>query len=186
MNRIRTVNYIRLQSEAELDSICFAEEALMEGECSPFAQYSDELLMKAKREAGSSENHFIEYNWNGYGLLPWNESHGIEFDPGLVSIIVPETGTTMHILGEGRRVLLTLPPMYKGREPVYAIKCTSPRQWDYIRILPNRANPFRGIDKAFGDIEFRSLPKLSESGVEFLLNEEYKEVIIPSSTKTFF
>lgn len=186
MDRIRTVNYIKLQSEAEVDGICFHEEAFEEGESSPFGQYSDGLLMQAKKEAGGAENYFLEYTWYGYGSLPWNESNGLEFDPGLVSVIIPETGTTMHIRGEGRKILLTLPPMYNGQEPVYAINCHSPRQWDYIRVLSDRTKPFRGIDKAFDEAGFKSLPKLTDSKIAFLLNEEYKDIVIPSSAKTIF
>ena len=182
---IRAVNYVALQDQAEVDGICFNEDELDDDEPRPFSRYSNQLLAQAKIGAGRADNHLIEYAWNGYAdEMPWAE-HGIAFDPHLVSVIIPETGSHMQIRGERRRVLLTFPPMFRGTKPVYFLNLANERAIDYIRVLPDLAHPFKGLERAFSHEGFMSLPQAKgHSKVIFGVGDG--AIIVPSSSLEVF
>lgn len=187
-------NLIRLNDAAELDKIIFEEEAVSafmeEDHSSPLelhAQKIDELIME-ELKIPYIPSKFIEYNWYGYpDKLPWSRTHKIEFDPSLVSVIIPETGESLNIRGENRRIVLTFPPTYFGKKPAYQIVCSSERQIDNVRVLDTSiGRPFYGLENIFDHSGFDKLPKFKDvlGGGLFIVNK--KEIIIPSTSTAYF
>lgn len=188
MEKIRCTNLIHLQSAPEEDAIAFETEGLdlKEGELSPFEKYSQKLMNQIKYSANSPEKVFLEYNLNNEHNLPWSNSHNIPFNPSLVNIIVPETGSMFSILGENRRVVLTFPPSYRGDEPFYRINCAHQEMAVDIRVLPYKEQPFRGLEKVFSDDDFKSLPRLRNMPKAEIIFPGDLKIIIPRSSLEYF
>jgi len=178
----RQANLIYLNSDANADYIAdYADAAVKE----LFQLNSERLKQQIIANSGGPENIFLNYCWYGHGL-PFNDRHNIPFDPRLVNVIVPKNYDCILIHAERRKVALTLPPTYDGKEPQYAIVCASKNAVEGIRILPTPGAPFRGLERVFSERGFESLAKLKDCpqfGGIVIANDL---VIVPESCVSVF
>lgn len=184
-------NLIALQSASEADAISFQEEelSLEEGQLTPLQTYKRGLREQISRELGTHHSHlFIEYGWNGFSNEPpWSIDQLTQFDPRLISVIIPETGKTIQIRGEDRRILLTFPPSYRGAVPFYNIVCPDYQQSHNIRILnPLVGRPFAGIERIFSPNGFDSLPRLSDYRKSGLILQNKQLITVPANSTEIF
>jgi len=197
MNHFRQVNLIYLISESEIDSILFDKESMGEDELHPFDEHQNMLNDLICKELRISDivSKFIPYNWYGrYNNLPWNANcMQIPFDPRLINVIVPLNSSPVfesipiQIRGENRKVVLTFPPTYEGKQPQYLVVCASEKQLEDVHIL-NRyiGNPFRDLEKLFMPKGFDSLPRLMDIKGQGIVHIDEQRVIIPETCTVYF
>ena len=176
-------NLIYLHRASELDMIYHDED-----EIDSLNEHIRKLEEQICRELGipGISAKFLIFNWYGQNdELPWS-NNGSTFYPDQMQVIVPVTGTFLSIRGENRKIALTCPPTYDGKQPCYLVS-TSERQLDEVRVLQHEiiGAPFRGIEKIFMPHGFNSLPRLKDSPQTGLMAVNTDQIIVPSNSISY-
>jgi hypothetical protein len=185
-------NLIEINNAYKSDEICFEAERFehIKGYMHPaeerMQQINEEICNELKISDISTK--FIRYFWEGEcDKLPWDAGHKLPFDPKLPNIIIPSTGDVIKVIGEHRKILLTFPATYEGKQPFYWITCSNSQQSENIRVLdPSIGKPFHGLEQAFTQEGFYSLPKLKDMKGAGTICVDPKQIIVPHSSLEYF
>ncbi len=182
------LNLIGLNDPSKIDGILFHEEDY-EGERGPFTIHNEKIEDEVCKELKVPDLsvRFLQYGWYGEGdNLPWSRYAITSFNPKVTSIIIPQSGELIKIKGENRKIVLTFPAMYDGRQPLYHILCRDKKQLENIRVLNQPERSFFGLEKVFTQEGFESLPRLTETKGLGLFIKSTDLVIVPSTCLSYF
>lgn len=183
MEKTDFANLIYLHTASELDMIYCDEDEI--GSLNDHVEKIEEQIC---RELGISDisARFLRFNWYGRNdTLPWS-NNGSTFYPDQTHVMVPVTGRSLQIRGENRKIVLTCPPTYAGKQPFYLVS-SGQRQLDEIRALHPEiiGAPFRGIERVFTHEGFGSLPRLKDSPQIGLMAPDPEQIIVPSKSMSY-
>lgn len=191
-------NLIQLNDAATIDAMSYHDEWLEEGQLSKYDYHLINIDDQICRELNipNISSGFMQYYWHGFfDERPWSkddkgELDFLAFDPEKISLIVPVTNAILQIRGENRKIVLTFPAMYDGRQPFYHVVCSSERQIENVRVLNSEnsaiGNPFYGLERIFTQRGFRSLPKLENTDGLGLIHVDRRQIVVPSTSREYF
>lgn len=181
--QIQLANLVHLVSSFRLDAIGYAEQ------WEDYEKYLQGIYQElcGELKIASIDERFLRYNWEGsFEEMPQTEEHNIPFNPQRINVIVPSLISNFNIRGDNRRVVLTYPKTYEGKQPLYQITLANAQQLKLIKVMPPLVKPFSGIGLIFEENGFKKLDELENNPSRGLIAIPSGELSIPASSMNYF